>query len=536
MSNGKQKVLEKFFKITRFSVKKQFFIINVLMVVFGIGLSSLTVLIVRKLERSQSQIKNVSFVAIQASRISGLLSEKGDAIKSLLIDSTNNLEKERKKKADDALVSALDEMYPLAKKTALEGSLKKLSEFSLGTLKSNENEILQDIFSGRKSEANNKYVTMYSPTRQILNKMTDEFALAAQKLADDRVREISERVIWATKFILVLQIVGVLFAVSVLFMIGRSLVGRLQKIASQLVETSHNIRQNTTSQRDQAQELSREMVDAATALRSTASAAEQMNSILERNAEMAEGSKRLSEQGQKTVAQGHDAVEDVLISIQNIHNNNQQIGQQVDDSFKDLERVSGLFKSIYEKTLSINGIVLQTRLLSFNASVEASRAGEHGRGFAVVAEEIGKLAQASGTAAKEIEELLKSSTAQVDDVIGSVRGRLKDISNSSEQKVHQGTVSAERCRAIFNSIMTDVTQIHSRIGDIYESSKEQTFGVREITNSVRRVDGAIQKNTLRAQTGATQTQDIQNQSEVLKEVVGDMEKIVIGTTLEKAAS
>jgi len=40
----------------------------------------------------------------------------------------------------------------------------------------------------------------------------------------------------------------------------------------------------------------------------------------------------------------------------------------------------------------MNDIVFQTKLLSFNASVEAARAGIHGKGFAVVADEVGNLA------------------------------------------------------------------------------------------------------------------------------------------------
>src|SRR3546814_16973029 len=54
-----------------------------------------------------------------------------------------------------------------------------------------------------------------------------------------------------------------------------------------------------------------------------------------------------------------------------------------------------------------------TLFRSLNAGVEAARAGDAGKGFAVVASEVRALAQCSADAARDINELITSSTQEV---------------------------------------------------------------------------------------------------------------------------
>jgi methyl-accepting chemotaxis protein len=84
----------------------------------------------------------------------------------------------------------------------------------------------------------------------------------------------------------------------------------------------------------------------------------------------------------------------------------------------------------------IQEIANQTNLLSLNAAIEAAKAGEQGKGFAVVAEEVRKLAERSGTSAKEIAQHnieARNSVQRGGEMVGVTVELLNKIKTSLDQ-------------------------------------------------------------------------------------------------------
>lgn len=84
--------------------------------------------------------------------------------------------------------------------------------------------------------------------------------------------------------------------------------------------------------------------------------------------------------------------------------------QELDES---IQQVNESGKQIASILSTIDTIAFQTNLLALNASVEAARAGEAGAGFSVVADEVRILAQKTGEASKQIEELIGSNVKNI---------------------------------------------------------------------------------------------------------------------------
>ncbi len=144
----------------------------------------------------------------------------------------------------------------------------------------------------------------------------------------------------------------------------------------------------------------------------------------------------------------------------------------VGEAITAMERIESSSSKIRQIIDVIDQIAFQTNLLALNAGVEAARAGEAGKGFAVVAQEVRELAQRSSGAARDISQLINTSTT---DVEGGVALVLK--TGESLQQIE-----------------TNIAAINDQIGAIAAASREQSMRLAEINSSVNALDQVTQQN------------------------------------------
>ena len=190
---------------------------------------------------------------------------------------------------------------------------------------------------------------------------------------------------------------------------------------------------------------------------------------------------------------------------------------EIDRSNSALEEVNQVVKLIRERTNVINEIVFKTQMLSFNANIEAARAGQHGLGFAVVANEMGSLADLSGRAAQQINELLDKSADQVE----------KTILGTKERITNANDLSA-RCYDFFKVLTERSGDLKKLVDSISSAAAEQNSGVDYVVNAMNDLNNTASETDRMAQGISTLADGLKTQALNLASAVNSLNSLVSG--------
>lgn len=290
-----------------------------------------------------------------------------------------------------------------------------------------------------------------------------------------------------------------------------SLVERLSLGSEALSKASSDI---ATS----SEKMSSSAIEQSSSIEHIASAVSELSSMVGKNAENAKRSREVAESSRSAATQGQEVVQEMISAIGEISGSTEQIRVQVENSNEEISKIVSMILEIADKTRVINDIVFQTKLLSFNASVEAARAGEAGKGFAVVAEEVGKLAEMSGNAAKEISEMLNRSTQEVQGIVSRTRDSVGKQVNLGVSKIAAGNRVAVKCGEVLGEIVNYVNQVHSMVDEITTASSEQARAIESVNGQIGQMEQVTRENASAAQVVSTVTLHLAEQSQKIRDM------------------
>lgn len=163
-----------------------------------------------------------------------------------------------------------------------------------------------------------------------------------------------------------------------------------------------------------------------------------------------------------------------------------------------VNNLAGNIRNIDEILEAIREISDQTNLLALNASIEAARAGEAGRGFSVVADEIRKLAESSANFTQKIKEITDLIQKDSLETVSSM-GDLKQSTLDQTDAVKNATDT-------FNSITDSIKEIEMRVGLALKN-------VNNINDAKSKITGAISTITAAATEAAASVEEVSASSE-----------------------
>ncbi|MFY0612051.1 MAG: nitrate- and nitrite sensing domain-containing protein [Hyphomicrobiaceae bacterium] len=253
-------------------------------------------------------------------------------------------------------------------------------------------------------------------------------------------------------------------------------VERLRETVTHVVEGSDSIMSGTSEISQASDDLARRTESQAATLEETAAAVSEITGNVSKSAEGAKRAKQVAASSKSNAEAGGEVVSKAIDAMADIEQSSKEIGD-----------IIGV----------IDEIAFQTNLLALNAGVEAARAGEAGRGFAVVASEVRALAQRSATAARQIKDLISTSTAQVD----------------------QGVELVKESGQALQEIVTGVSEIHEVIVDIAESAQDQASSLTQVSSAVNQLDQVTQENAAMVEQATAATRTLSTQTSELTNLV-----------------
>ena len=253
----------------------------------------------------------------------------------------------------------------------------------------------------------------------------------------------------------------------------REMIGQIRAGAGQLVEAAQNISSASTQLSVSTQEQSQ-------AASSMAATVEELTVSINHVADNANEAHGLSSDSGRQSAEGGAVIQETLGSMQRIADTVQGAAAQIAELGQHSDQISSIVNVIKE-------IADQTNLLALNAAIEAARAGEQGRGFAVVADEVRLLAQRTANSTQEITEMIKKIQLGTRNAVSNMEIGVQQVNGGVEQASQAGDA------------IVAIRQASGRVVDVVDqislALREQTVASQDVARNVERIAQMSMQNS-----------------------------------------
>lgn len=190
-----------------------------------------------------------------------------------------------------------------------------------------------------------------------------------------------------------------------------------------------------------------------------------------------------------------------------------EIHQDSENSLDEIVRLGRKSKEISKVMDLINTVADQTKLIAFNAALEASSAGESGKRFSVVASEIRRLADSVTDSTHEIEDRIQ----EIQDAIN----RLVITSEKGASSIEMGMqVSLETAQDL-NALVQAASKTSSAAQQISLSTRQQKTASSQVVTALRDIANASMYNAQSVRSITDISEDMIRMSDELNQLTSE---------------
>ncbi|MFM7120480.1 MAG: methyl-accepting chemotaxis protein, partial [Gammaproteobacteria bacterium] len=250
----------------------------------------------------------------------------------------------------------------------------------------------------------------------------------------------------------------------------RGLVSNINQLSVQVAHAAADTKTVASDLSSAAESQAREIGGASEAITQMASSIDQVSLNAAESAAVAERAVEIA-------GKGAGVVQDAIQGMDTIRG-------QIQETAKRIKRLGESSQEIGDIVSLINDIADQTNILSLNAAIQASMAGDAGRGFAVVADEVQRLAERSSAATKQIATLVKAIQNDTTEAVISMEQTTTEVVSGARRAQDAG-VALEEIESVSSSLAALIQNISNAARQQAQSSSQVSntmHVIREITH------------------------------------------------------
>ena len=160
-----------------------------------------------------------------------------------------------------------------------------------------------------------------------------------------------------------------------------------------------------------------------------------------------------------------------------------EIKQSNSETINGIRSLGEKIDAIWEIVNIINSIADQTKIIAFNAELEASAAGDAGKNFQIVASEIRRLADSTVSSTSEIKTKINEIQHSSDNLIIA--------SEDGTEKIEEGAALTKELFTTFQEILETSEISAQSADDIYTSTKQQVSAFEQILQTLKQISEGI---------------------------------------------